>query len=122
MSDYNDETQAAIVDSKLIMDQIISADLYGRVLDGTGFPREDVKEIWDTLEDLIYTDKMDYDLVTVTVDEYEVRDFDGIDAALRAVRSRLDGIDDPWFWTEEEDRMNGAMELLDELLDDDEDM
>lgn len=109
---YLPETQSALIDAKLIMDKVLYNDDYYTTLSPCGIERSDMKALWQVLENVIYEHKIPYESESGLAAAYPAEHWTQTDDALKAVRDRLDAIEDPEFWYEQEDGMNEVMDIL----------
>lgn len=109
---YLPETNSAIIDAKLIMDKVLYNDDYYTTLGPCGIARDDIRSVWEQLENIVYENKIPYDAESGMANEYPAEHWTQTDDTLKAVRDRLDGIDDPEFWYEQEHAMNYIMEIF----------
>lgn len=119
---YEDVTNSALVDCKMILERVLYGEDRNRWFDRYGVDRARVWEAWRYLDDIIYDDKISLeDCETGVLAEWPVESGEEAMDALRYIRDRFDEIEDPWFWTENEDVMNDVMEVLNDAIGDDED-
>lgn len=114
---YKEETQRDIIDAKIMLRQTIYDDEYHATFDALGISRDAIRRIEGYLGEIIDVHGMDYDLRSAEPSEYDVSDEQAVFSLLGRAYGILNGIEDPWFWTEEEDAMGEIVQTLAAELD-----
>lgn len=117
---YSEEAQSALIDAKMILDCVLYDDDYHNTLQQYGTSRESVKKVWDILENIIYEDQIDYNLETGEKNAFDTTDADQTWTALHKSYELVNGIDDPWLWTEREADLNEFCDDMRAMLEIDE--
>lgn len=109
---YSKETQSALIDSKIILDCVLYDDQYHSTLRLINVDRSDVDAVWKILENIIYEQKVDWSAETGVKNEFDTTDDEQVWEALHRVYDMINGIDEPWLWTEYEDDMSTMIDTL----------
>lgn len=104
MYDYKEETLATIIDSKILIENVLENNFYTNFLKDEKIKREYVENIKERLEELIKLHKISSNLQTNGIkNKFDINTSEDIIEILRYINKIINEIEDPWFWTENED-------------------
>lgn len=115
--EYSIDTQQRLIDAKMLVDSVLYDDDYHNTLQLNSHRRDDVKRIYNALDNIIYENHVSYEMQTGVKNDYDTTDADDAQAALEKAAELLSAIDEPWLYSEYEDDMNEIANVFVEDLD-----